>query len=547
MLLEISCDKFIEKGQVRPVVRFHKGLNVVLGTELRANSIGKSTFLLIIDFVFGGNDYVKKALDVEKNIGSHKICFAFEFNNQRFYFSRSTQNFQCVQECDEHYMVRDEITIDKYKEWLSAQYQVKQEDLTFRALITRFFRIYQRDNLNEKRPLSEGHSEKGADIIILLEKIFGQFEVLRDAQYALSEAKGKKQKFDAAQKENFIPTVHSQKEYKECEAQRDQLSIEQESFTDIEALQSRTATEIQRIYDLKSRLQGLRCQNTRLGTKISQINSQLSGSIPVFQDDFHELEKYFNSINVRKIEEIEQFHKKLSKILRTELEEELKRSIVEQKSVTEDIKQAEEELYSFDIPSGISRRILQDYAARSQQIDIINTKLENYDKLSQLKNDVKEYQSRYDTLSESVLAEIEKKINEQMCLYNDFIYNGSKEAPVLKLTNKDYDFQTINDSGTGTSYKSLIIFDLSFLKLTNLPAIVHDSLIFDSIGDEPLAKIIELYTKFSEKQIFIAIDKASSYHSPQTQNYLEHNTVLRLSSGTSCLFGRSWSDSTRPV
>ena len=62
MLFEISCDKFLENGQVRPAVKFHKGLNVVLGTELRANSIGKSTFLLIIDFVFGGNDYVKKAL-----------------------------------------------------------------------------------------------------------------------------------------------------------------------------------------------------------------------------------------------------------------------------------------------------------------------------------------------------------------------------------------------------------------------------------------------------------------------------------------------------
>ena len=53
MLLEIFCDKFVENDQVRPAVKFHKGLNVVLGNELGANSIGKSTFLLAIDFAFG--------------------------------------------------------------------------------------------------------------------------------------------------------------------------------------------------------------------------------------------------------------------------------------------------------------------------------------------------------------------------------------------------------------------------------------------------------------------------------------------------------------
>jgi len=164
----------------------------------------------------------------------------------------------------------------------------------------------------------------------------------------------------------------------------------------------------------------------------------------------------------------------------------------------------------------------------------------------QLKKDVNEYKKRYETLSKTVLFKIETRINEQMREYNDFIYNGSKEAPVLTLTSNGYEFKTINDSGTGTSYKSLVVFDLSVLKLTNLPAIVHDSLVFKNIGDEPLAKIIELYTMFPEKQIFIAIDKADSYHSPKTQEYLDKNTVLSLSSGSFCLFGRSWSDTSTP-
>ena len=47
MLTEIICDKFIQEKIV-----FKNGLNVVLGDEESSNSIGKSTLLLIIDFIF---------------------------------------------------------------------------------------------------------------------------------------------------------------------------------------------------------------------------------------------------------------------------------------------------------------------------------------------------------------------------------------------------------------------------------------------------------------------------------------------------------------
>lgn len=61
MLIEIYCDKFKnggKDGELRPSIRFHKGLNAVIGDNDRSNSIGKSTFLMIIDFVFGGDDYI---------------------------------------------------------------------------------------------------------------------------------------------------------------------------------------------------------------------------------------------------------------------------------------------------------------------------------------------------------------------------------------------------------------------------------------------------------------------------------------------------------
>lgn len=67
MLYEIRCDRFQQKR-----IRFNSGLSVVLGTRTGDNSIGKSTFLLIVDFVFGGSTYAKTE-DIIKNVGSHDI------------------------------------------------------------------------------------------------------------------------------------------------------------------------------------------------------------------------------------------------------------------------------------------------------------------------------------------------------------------------------------------------------------------------------------------------------------------------------------------
>ncbi|MBC2724682.1 MAG: AAA family ATPase, partial [Desulfosporosinus sp.] len=86
MLYEIECDKFMSHGQLRPAIRFHSGLNTILGGKSADNSIGKSTFMLIIDYAFGGDTY--KASDASHHLGNHLIKFAFEFNDGKHYFSR---------------------------------------------------------------------------------------------------------------------------------------------------------------------------------------------------------------------------------------------------------------------------------------------------------------------------------------------------------------------------------------------------------------------------------------------------------------------------
>lgn len=73
MLKKIQSNAFISYGKIRPTIYFNKTLNICLGPSKSTNSIGKTNFLMCIDFAFGGNDYVEKLDSILKNIEHHEI------------------------------------------------------------------------------------------------------------------------------------------------------------------------------------------------------------------------------------------------------------------------------------------------------------------------------------------------------------------------------------------------------------------------------------------------------------------------------------------
>ena len=108
MLYEIECDKFAEKknGEFVPRgrIRFHEGLNTVLGDKKAENAIGKSTFLLALDFCFGGDDYLDNDINnVVSYVKTHTINFAFKFGDRIEYYKRSTLDPKKVVPCNQDY------------------------------------------------------------------------------------------------------------------------------------------------------------------------------------------------------------------------------------------------------------------------------------------------------------------------------------------------------------------------------------------------------------------------------------------------------------
>ena len=99
-----------------------------------------------------------------------------------------------------------------------------------------------------------------------------------------------------------------------------------------------------------------------------------------------------------------------------------------------------------------------------------------YLKLLELQDAQKKANEMLKRATGSILSEIEDLINGKMKKLNDFLFKEKRMAPYLKLNEyNSYHFETPHDTGTGTNYKGLILYDLAMLELTNLPAIADDS------------------------------------------------------------------------
>lgn len=226
MLREIICDKFKEKK-----IEFYDGLNVVLGDEQGSNSIGKSTFLMIIDYVYGGKDYVMKSIDIQRNVGAHIIKFSFVFKGNKYYFSRNTSDTEYVNICNDKYEVTETITLEQYTNKLKSLYEFGDKDISFRDVVGRYIRVYGKDNLNEKHPLDVVGNEKPTQAMNALLKLYDLYAAISELE-DLAKRKGDElSAFKNAQKYHIISKIGA-RQRKANDKQIAELEEEREKITD---------------------------------------------------------------------------------------------------------------------------------------------------------------------------------------------------------------------------------------------------------------------------------------------------------------------------
>jgi len=541
MLIEITSPVFKEKGKERPPIRFKEGLNVVLGKEDGENSIGKSSAMLAIDFAFGGNSYLVS--DGVKHIGNHTIFFTFEFDGTPYYFARSTESPTDIHVCSDGYVLTGVVwTKQQFADWLKEKYHIDFAGLSFRETMSSFFRIYGKENTDERKPLKGLPGEGMQKSIEILVRLFDRYKDIEAFNGNLEEQKKRLSIFREARKYRFVPDlVGGKTKYDENLAQIHSLQVQLDNLTD-EQVEGHNEADIEKSR-LKSQLQGSKLRlETDLQAKrrrVSLLDISLAYGLYPTEADLSALQEFFPDVNIRKLYEVEKYHQKLATILDEQFKSERQSVELEIAALLEQIQSVQTEINQLGFVGNLSKEFLDMHSEIKGHIDALKAQNEAYLTLTELQDAKKKADEMLKHAIESILDEIERAINDRMKEYNDSLFTDVRKAPRLTFNEyNSYRFETPDDTGTGSNYKGMVIYDLAILNLTALPAIAHDSLILKNIGDAAVDGIMKIYVQ-STKQVFIAFDKQAAYK-PDTQRILTGNTVLKLSDGNCELYGESW-------
>lgn len=531
MLKEIRCKNFIESS-----IKFQKGLNTVLGDNYSTNSIGKSTLLMIIDFVFAGNSFNDKDSGSVRELGHLTFQFMFEFSSEKIYYTRATDNSQIIFICDSMYNRLSEITLSEYKDKLKALYMLQIES-SFRAAINPYSRIWGKDNYNVDKPIANDIKEADSVSVDNLIKLFNLYNVIAETSNSIKSLEESKKILDGMYKRNILPKI-TKTEFSKNESDIIRINSEVNDIKDnllrftlnIEELSNKE------IIELKTEKQKLLEVQSSIQNKIRRLELNLQNT-NIKSKYFSRLSEFFENPNEEKINEIESFHSNISKILKKELE--ATKSILEEENnnfksqISEIDLKIDPLLENIKSPKFIVDRIY-DLTVEANRLKEANRFYQQKEDVAQ---EVKSLNLNLDNIISEILSKIETDINNELIRINKEIHTEKKKIPSINLKRKKYTFDHSSNTGTGKSFADLIEFDLAIFKLTDLPFLIHDSILFKNIEDKAIDKIIEQYKTFN-KQIFIALDGINKFND-STQKILKASCVLELSESRK-LFNHDW-------
>lgn len=520
MLERIKSAIFAEE-----VIDFHEGLNVVLGDNKGSNSIGKSTLLMIVDFVFGGNTYISHNSDVVANLGHHEFGFTFKFNKTKYHFVRGTENPDAVFKCNNKYEKLNEIKVNDFRKELKSLYELKSDQLSFRTAVSTYSRVWGKENNNVKKPLHSFAQEKFSQTVTNLIKLFNKYNAIELQDKELKKLEDQRQVLNKAGNYKLIPKINKTKFNKNIK--------EIESLTkDIERLGKSVYSPSGDISEIVSdEMISLREMKKKLIDEREYYISRLNRTTRTIKNSavagFENLFEFFPNVNVEKLQNIESFHQGISSILSDELENAKKELASKIDGLEQEINKViekQEQLLNPDEELNVFIDSLIELSSRLKSLQLEN---QYYRKLAGIKGDIDTKKGVLEELKEKIVEEINKTINTKLKEINDLIHEDKRTAPQLNLTYSKYDYEIVDNTGTGKAYTNLLIFDLAILTLTKLPFIIHDSFLFKNIEKEAVEQIINFYNTMS-KQVFIAIDIIDMYNK-ETQKILGEKKVIQLS------------------
>lgn len=543
MLKEIVCDGFREDGHLRGPISFNDGLNVVLGNPEGENAIGKSTFLSIVDYCFGGTAFEQE--NIKNYINQvYPIKFTFKFYGVEYSFRRQEDERDIVWKCSRDYTPQEKITLQEFNDWLKEQYRISLIESSFRNLVGTSSRIANKNNCNPERPLDSAPKQPAKSAIDSFEKKFSSYNIVSRLKEAAKSAKEKKSVFKKAMSYDFLPShIPSNTEYKENESKIQEFEREIERLkenADVKVSEDEFEANDE-ASAIAAEIASLRRVLNALNTKKNIVMQNIKDGQNPSESDLSKLAHFFPGIEMKNIEEVVFFHNSISAILKKEMNDQVSDYQTQIEGVEGEILRLENKLREIKGPLRVSPDVYEAVAELRQSIrslkNLNKRKLEH----DEIEREAKETEQERIKEEQRVLNEIQQDVNERQQQLCERVYG--KGAPFCELSFPkidSYSFSSEINKSTGFRYANLLLHDLVLLTITEMPCVIHDSLLFKNIGDSAIDEILSIYNEIKQKQVFIAFDKKGSYRQ-HSQDILETRKVLQLDDGTKALYGSSWS------
>jgi hypothetical protein len=513
-------------------------LNVVVGDDLAANSIGKSTLLMIIDFAFGGNAFLSHNADTVEELGDQEYFFKFVFGGELFRFRRGTEDPLSVHLCDDRDELKEKWSLDSYTEFLKDRYDINYKKASFRELVGRYARIWGKPNNDVTHPLYAAPKEKGTAAVDSLVKLFGRYSVIAGLSSKLEEANSEKAAFGKATGAAIIPRVTKASVKKNETSMR---KMEQE-IDGIKAHLTQHAFDIRsvandEVLDLKLERDELLDQKLSKEARLARLRKNLEGGGAFRSKQIERLKELFPQINVQKLGEVEEFHRGITKVLKQEMKRAAKAYEEELAQVDKAIlsidRKLEDILQNIENPSLIVDRIY----GLSSKLALMREENALYERKVEVEDRLKEARKRLSVVKGRILERMALRLNREMAQITERIYGAHRQSPTITLSGTGHNLSVPEDTGTGKAYANLIIFDMSVFRLTKLPVMVHDSMLFKNVENKAVVEMLEQYVQF-RKQCFVAIDEIEKY-GREAVNVIERNMAIKLSD-EALLFTKDW-------
>lgn len=434
------------------------------------------------------------------------------------------------------------MTLDAFTGFVATQYGLEEAGISLRSAVSSFMRIWQRKNADVDHPLRAFAQETQSNGVKRLLQLCGQYRKLEDYVAASDDAKRQLDLFNAAGRYYDFPRAHTISEVKnnlqriaEMETQRDQAGQRAGlSAKDYTPAQQAAIDEVQ-------------SQREPLQRRLSQINRQLNQIRRTkgldkdlsLTNKFDTLAEFFPTADIAHIDDIEDFHRQIREVLQGQFTKETKELESERERLIHAIDQYSQRLKQLSVAPSASAADIRAYGELDRRIRALYAANKAYEEELALKERKRHAAQELKDNSEAILQQVEDSVNEVMERIDGEITSEERTSPKITIHSVDkYSYEIADDSGTGSTQRGLISFDLALLENSLLPAVAHDSMLVQPIEDQSFDGIVRVYAR-QRKQVFMAIDKISRY-SPQTQKTLQDTTFIHLEPGRE-LFGRSWS------